>query len=171
MAKWTTTVAVLCWWLGPVVIADGPQFSERVRVPSGMLRTVVIDAIRGAAERLTSPKCAEVLVHFRDEHGRTLLENLQQLGREPVAFLSELWFVDAGRERTCLLNEIAAYTKPGTRVVFVCSSRFISPIHSLRGRPGEVAIIHEMLHALGLGEGGRHPSSREITRRVTDSCG
>jgi hypothetical protein len=170
VATRTALVAILCGCLGPAVLADGAQFG-RVRAPSGVLRTVVIDAVRGAAARLASPKCAELLVHFRDEQGRTLLENLQQLERGPVEFLSELWFVDAGGERTCLLNEIAAYTKPGTRVVFVCSIRFVSPIHSLRGMGGEVAIIHEMLHALGLGEDDPHPTSREITQKVAESCG
>jgi hypothetical protein len=42
---------------------------------------------------------------------------------------------------------------------------------SLNGRYGEAIIIHEMLHALGLGENGRHPSPEAITRRVLQRCG
>jgi hypothetical protein len=164
-------VMILCGLVEPILRADGRQVGSRVQVPSGILRTVVTKAVRGAAVRLASPRCLEVFVHFTDETGRTLRENLQRLERSPVQFLSELWFVDAGNERTCRLNEIAAYTTPGTRVVYVCSTRFASPIHSLLGVSGEFAIIHEMLHALGLGEGGRHPTSREISRKVAQSCG
>jgi hypothetical protein len=40
----------------------------------------------------------------------------------------------------------------------------------LSGWFGEVVIIHEALHALGLGENGAHPSTTEITRQVLKRC-
>jgi hypothetical protein len=163
-------VAILCGLFAHSLSAGPQQLWARVQIPSGELRTTVITVIRGAAVRLAAPKCLEILAHFTDEAGRTLRHNLDRLEREPVEFLADLWFIDAGNERTCRLNEIAAYTRPGTRVVYVCSTRFVSPIHSLTGFPGEVAIIHELLHALGLGEGRPHPTSREIARRVAESC-
>jgi hypothetical protein len=163
-------VAILCVLFAHPLSAGREQLGARVQVPSGQLRTTVIAVIRGAAIRLAAPKCLKILDHFTDEAGRTLRHNLDRLEREPADFLAELWFIDAGNERTCRLNEIAAFTTPGTRVVYVCSTRFVSPIHSLTGFPGEVAIIHEMLHALGLGEGRPHPTSRQIARQVAESC-
>jgi hypothetical protein len=46
----------------------------------------------------------------------------------------------------------------------VCEPHFLAP-----GSAGEIIIIHEVLHTLGLRE--NPPSSEEITRQVTRRCG
>jgi hypothetical protein len=57
-----------------------------------------------------------------------------------------------------------AFTHPGSQVIRVCGRQ-------LRDRDrgvAEIIVIHEFLHALGLGEG---PStSRDITERVMARC-
>jgi hypothetical protein len=66
---------------------------------------------------------------------------------------------------------VFAFTTPGSRSVYVCSSPFMT----LGRRAGLISpatvVIHEMLHSLGLGEGGPFPSSIEITLRVQTRCG
>jgi hypothetical protein len=73
--------------------------------------------------------------------------------------------VEGDRERQCRTKDIAAFTQTGSRVIYVCSSRFtMQPIPN-----GVVIVIHEMLHALGLGE--HPPTSAEITKRIGERCG
>ena len=144
---------------------------SRLRITSGLDRAVVRLAVEGAAARLESLECQRVLTDFTDPAGRTLAENLAALDRQPSQFLGELWFIDASRDRGCMENRIAAYTTPGSRVIYVCASLFGAANSPLNGRHGATIIIHEMLHALGLGENGPHPSPGEITRGVLKRCG
>jgi hypothetical protein len=53
--------------------------------------------------------------------------------------------------------------------VFVCGGAF-ERANPVREAALEIVVIHEMLHSLGLGENGQHPSSAAITRRVTMRC-
>ena len=64
----------------------------------------------------------------------------------------------------CASPGAAAFTADGA-AVFVCGTSF------RRLGPGARAnaLIHEMLHTLGLRE--NPPSSAEITRRVAEHCG
>jgi hypothetical protein len=63
-----------------------------------------------------------------------------------------------------------AFTKTGSRVVFVCGKSFRRLFEREQDRATAV-MIHEALHTLGLGENGSSPTSREITRIVLDRCG
>ena len=64
----------------------------------------------------------------------------------------------------CAVAGAAAFTAAGA-AVFVCGTNF-----QTRGRGfRENALIHEMLHTLGLRE--NPPSSAEISRRVAERCG
>jgi hypothetical protein len=57
-----------------------------------------------------------------------------------------------------------AFTHPGSQVIRVCGRQF-------RDRDPEAAVIiviHEFLHALGLGE--NPPTTHEITARVAARC-
>jgi hypothetical protein len=142
----------------------------RVRVAPGAGQVMVRQAIAKAVAALEAPECQRVLTDFIDPAGRTLQENLDALERNPAQFLTELWFLDASLERGCLDNHISAYTTPGTRVIYVCASRFAQAHGALGGPFGTAVIIHEMLHALGLGENGPHPTPEQITRRVLKRC-
>lgn len=64
-------------------------------------------------------------------------------------------------------RDVYAVTERGGRAVRVCTSQF-EALQRKRPVLGEVVVIHEMLHALGLGEGP--PSSEEIAWRVMESC-
>jgi hypothetical protein len=73
-------------------------------------------------------------------------------------------FRDGATSAACS-GAVAAFTGPGSRVVFVCGARFAEID---RGR-AELVVIHELLHTLGLGE--LPPRSSEIDRAVATSCG
>ena len=77
-------------------------------------------------------------------------------------------FADGGEQQKgalCRVRGVAAVTVPKGRVVYVCGSAFrdMSVPHR------EHALIHEMLHSLGLGE--NPPSAREINAAVWRRCG
>ena len=174
MARTSTTVGwVMCVMVSHAAYGQTQQAGTRLKFESGLAKTVVQQAIRGAAARLEHEACQLVLTDFTDEFGRTLRQNLERLERRPAEFLAELWFVDRSSEPSCKQNHdaVAAFTNPFSRVVYVCGAHFISPQLALRGRPGEFVIIHEMLHALGLGEYGRNPTPQAITSRIIDRCG
>jgi len=52
-------------------------------------------------------------------------------------------------------------------VIYVCGTRFINRF--ARKAAGEILVIRELLHALGLGE--NPPTSAHITDAVLDRCG
>jgi hypothetical protein len=60
-----------------------------------------------------------------------------------------------------------AFTAPGIRIVRLCATE-VTRVSQLRPDYVAGALIHEMLHTLGLGE--NPPASHEITRRVLDRC-
>ena len=125
----------------------------------------VARAAHEAARRLRKPGCQRILDDFADREGRPLRERLG--ASTPEAYLARLVLrngeipVGSGR---CASPGAAAFTTDGA-AVFVCGTSF------RRLGPGARAnaLIHEMLHTLGLRE--NPPSSAEITRRVTEHCG
>jgi hypothetical protein len=153
-----------------LVGAAGRQAHIRLKFPAGgAARRVVEQAIEGAARRLEQPECQQLFTDFEDTAGNTLLANLIRLRRSAVEYLREVWFVDASETRKCGMNDtIAAFTVPGCRVIHVCGSRFVYPGAQLLGARGEMIIIHELLHSLGLGE--NPPTSEQITKQVTKRC-
>ena len=60
-----------------------------------------------------------------------------------------------------------ATARPGRRVVTVC--RRFARIYQHDPRWGELVLIHEALHTLGLGEDP--PSTSAISARVASRCG
>jgi hypothetical protein len=125
----------------------------------------VTRALRGASRKLETPACQRLFEDFTDSQGRTLRENLGPL--TPAEYLARLVVRDGeipkGSGR-CASPGAAAFTAGGA-AVFVCGRNFRSQKPSRR----ETALIHEMLHTLGLRE--NPPSSAEITRRVESRCG
>jgi hypothetical protein len=122
-------------------------------------------ALRGAIRKLEDPACQQLFEDFTDAQGRTLRENLGPL--TPAEYLARLLIHDGeipkGSGR-CASPGAAAFTAGGA-AVFVCGRNFRSQKPSRR----ETALIHEMLHTLGLRE--NPPSSAEITRKVEGRCG
>jgi hypothetical protein len=138
----------------------------RVRVPHNDVAQAVKRALAGADRLLGEPACQQVLTDFRDGSARTLKEVLDGNEVSAQAYLRWIVFSD-GRGLKACGNGTLAVTEPGSRVVFICPAAFVEMAN---GHPeeAETALIHEMLHTLGLGE--NPPSSREITDRVRTRC-
>lgn len=140
-----------------------------VLIPNVTTRFVVARAIDGARRLLEAPQCQRLLDEFADISGASLRSVLDQDNVTPAEFLSRLRFADGSHSRQCEQSDaLVAFTKPGNRVIFICSGTFDANFRD-RMKSAEMIIIHEMLHAAGLGE--NPPSSREITARVTKRCG
>jgi hypothetical protein len=77
-------------------------------------------------------------------------------------------FAEGSTERTCVRTGVAAFTQQGSHVVYICSNR-IANRYLPHVRDGEIVVLHEMLHSLGLGE--NPPSTDDITRQVMKRCG
>ncbi len=136
--------------------------------PRAALGVVFDRALARAREKLSSPACLLVLDDFRDASGRSLSSVLSDAGLSAPEFLVRLEFRDGRNEDLCRRGHIDAFTSVGGATVWTC------PGGSLRlggenERAGANALIHEMLHALGLRE--NPPMSVEITHRVRDRCG
>lgn len=125
-------------------------------------------ALLSAAEMLRRPGCRAVLEDFHDARGRTLQENLDELGLTANEYLGRVYWTRGLGLKRCDNKTVLATTSPGSRVVFVCGPQFgavqrTDPEHSAH------TLIHEMLHTLGLQE--NPPTPREITDRVSTRCG
>lgn len=72
--------------------------------------------------------------------------------------------MEGDREPQCRARDIAAFTEKGSRVIYVCSSR----VTAQHITDGDIIVIHEMLHSLGLGE--NPPTSAQITKGVWARC-
>jgi hypothetical protein len=140
-----------------------------IMISNVISRNVVSRAVNGAIRRLEGSNCQLLLDEFTDATGTTLRGVLDRAELTPIQFLARLRFADGNETRQCQKAEgIAAYTVPGNRVIFVCSSMFALEFRD-EMKAAEMIIIHEMLHAAGLGE--NPPTSRDITARVTKRCG
>jgi hypothetical protein len=75
--------------------------------------------------------------------------------------------VDGAGRGDCRRDGILAFSSTGSRVVYLCGRDFV---RAAQRSPEETraAIIHEMLHTVGLGE--NPPSSTETTYRVKQLC-
>ena len=131
----------------------------------GPTALAVSGAVRDAVSRLREPACQRVLDDFTDAEGRPLREALGS--STPDAYLERL-IVRNGEiplgSGHCAVRGAAAFTTNGA-AVFVCGTSFRALTRLARAN----ALIHEMLHTLGLRE--NPPSSTEIARRVRARCG
>ena len=140
------------------------QAIGRLAIRDGELAAAVIRAVRGASRRLGQPSCAAILDEFKTDAGRPLSDVLSSLELSAPGSMSRIIFRD-GREAAMCRAGVAAFTGPGSRVVFVCGDRFARIGRSR----AEQVVIHEMLHTLGLGE--RPPLPGEIDRVIARRCG
>ncbi len=144
-----------------VPASAGPRRQQQL--PRG-----VAPSLDRAETKLRRPLCSSLFQEFLDASGRPLSRQLQELGLEGHEFLEWLTWAPGGNFRRCLSPATLAFTGPGDRVVYVCESHFAV---LQRTDPDGAAhiLIHEALHALGLGE--NPPSSASITHAVTRACG
>jgi hypothetical protein len=145
--------------------------TSNVRIEGERASAAVRAAVAGARERLKRPTCRALLHRFRDRSGRSLHENLEATGQPAERYLAtQVFFYEGYRLPTCRSRRARkgfAVTRPGSRVVLVCTTRFVD---LARHDPAEAeaVVIHEMLHTLGLGE--NPPSSDAITQAVSQAC-
>lgn len=134
----------------------------------GKARMAVAAAVEGARLRLEDARCHTLLTELRDDDGRPLTAKLESAGQTPAEYLAGVYFV-AGDERRCRADEATtAFTMPGSRVVHVCVDRFAGRF-AVKTRDGELLVVHELLHTLGLTE--NPPSSAAISAVVRARCG
>lgn len=146
--------------------APGAWRGVQLREPQTAL--AVRRALHGAARRLGEPRCREVFSEFRDPQGRPLAAQLAARGTSAASYLGELVFREGWTSGECHGNERLAFTRPGSRTVWVCGGKFEFTL-TTNARWAEATLIHEALHTLGLGEGP--PSSLAVTRKVVERCG
>ena len=159
-----------CAWLAVAVMAittpgtaaDVPAF--RVRIGGSPHAQALRLALTGAHERLGRPKCRRLFTDFRDEKGLPLQERLDALGLSGQQFLGYIGLYEGFGTRRCGQVKVLAFTQPGSLAVRVCPQVARHDRETL-----EMAVIHELLHSLGLGE--NPPSSAEITQQVMRRCG
>jgi len=145
---------------------DGPNDSGTARLVLAGHRYALARAIQSAARQLAEPACQGMLDEFQDAAGRPLRAVLAEQDVDFSGYLGRVFFYDAP-EWACRGANLAV-TKPGSRAVFVCGSRFQKEM-ARDSRNAEAIVIHELLHSLGLGE--NPPSSDFITARVRARCG
>ena len=148
--------------------ADSLSLSSIHVMLYGRSGAIVREAVAGAIRRVTRPQCESLVGELTDERGYPLAWNLSQTGMTPSGYLAEMRFVEGEGTYQCGFESTVALTRPSSRVVFVCGGRFAHYFSTRRLR-GEVIIIHEFLHSLGLGE--NPPSSNTITELVEERCG
>ncbi len=119
-------------------------------------------ARRVALEKLKQPECRGLFADLRDARGTTLEEVLRGESGNVTEHLLRLSFRDGSGDATCA-GGVAAFTRPGSLVVFLCLSRFQGLVRRDRFRAGNV-LIHEELHTLGLPEARRGAEARDLAR-------
>jgi hypothetical protein len=143
--------------------AGSAAANARLRHPAQ--RMALAQAVLGAARKLAHAECEALLDEFKDRSDRPLRDTLVSEGVTATEFLDRVLFYDAP-QNSCE-NRALVFTGIRSRVVWVCGRRFLREMTESASH-AEAAVIHEMLHSLGLGEDP--PSSAYITARVMARC-
>ena len=124
---------------------------------------------RGGGGRRSSrpPGCQALFADFTDEVGQRLSTTLEASGMSPAEAFALLRFFDDREAPQCRAGTTLAFTQTGSRLIRVCGRAFRDRFLQNR-RTTEIIVIHEFLHALGLGE--NPPTSQAITERVAARC-
>jgi hypothetical protein len=137
--------------------------------------TAIVERLRvRAGERLRQVECQRLLDDFSDVAGRSLRSRLEQSGRTAGEQLEAMRFVSGAQSRHCReATHVLMLAQAGRPVVQVCpaAGRTASRLTLMEFETpqlAEFALIHEMLHTLGLGE--NPPTSQQITQAVKRRC-
>jgi hypothetical protein len=82
-------------------------------------------------------------------------------------YVSALIVEDGERYSQCSDGSILAFTTVGSRMIYVCGPAFVRAGRR-DAQEARAALVHELLHTLGLGE--NPPSPRQIKYRVKQLC-
>jgi hypothetical protein len=127
---------------------------------------IVRRALDLARSRLEAPGCSVVYSDFELPDGGTPQDELNRMGMDPGEFLETLVFTNGESDPVCREGWAFLTTTASSRLIRVCP-RFAALQIKNPARSASF-VIHESLHALGLGE--NPPSSRDITDRVERRC-
>jgi len=133
-------------------------------------RLAVHSAIEGAFRRLASPACGQIFTDFTDGNGRTLQENLDATGQTGQGYLGLLRYAVGAGQAPCARAGILAFTSPGLKIIYICRAfreKFLS-VQRVPRQDLELAMLHEVLHTLGLRE--NPPTPGQITDQVRRRC-
>src|SRR5262245_26351858 len=165
---WRHTVLTFTLVTGILAGPAGAQTPVLLGFDDMNTRFAVLRAVEGATRRLARPGCQEVFSDFADEKGQALSTKLTALGTSPAEALDLLRFVDNRRAPQCGGGARLAFTQTGSRLIHICGREFTD--WSIKNPAlTEIIVIHESLHAVGLGE--NPPTSEAITERVAMRCG
>jgi hypothetical protein len=158
-------IAVLCLIAGASASAledqtDAEALTLRLTFPD---RVAIRLGLQVALETLNQPGCSAIYEEFRLPDGCTPRCELDRRRIGPQELLKTLVFADGSGDRVCSNGRALLTTTPGSLLIHVCPG-----FARLQSRLRASLIIHESLHALGLGE--NPPSSKEITNRVEHRC-
>ena len=142
------------------------QATELRAVHSAILREAFRRAALEAQRKLARRECREVFHDFRDLAGKPLTDTLDRFDVTPEAFFGRLLFVDGTGAFACESHTTLALTSPGNHAITICAS--FGPIALRDVSYAADVLIHEELHALGLGE--NPPASTAITFRARSRC-
>lgn len=153
--------------MSPRTASDVSPRAWRLYIEDPYVRDTAQRVLEGAEEWLSFPNCQRLFSEFADQGGRHLAVKLTELAVSPGEYLRWIIFEDGTDRRQCRQAGVVAFTSPGSRVVYLCGRDFM---RGAQRAPEEAraAIVHEMLHSLGLGE--NPPSSKEISNRVKQQC-
>ncbi len=140
---------------------------SRVRISDPLVKTVVRHGLDEASRLLEQPRCRAILTEFHDRAGSSARRQTHS-ARRGYLELSPFGHRSGWKPESAVRRHAQAFTAPGSRVVFVCGRSVLQTWRESSARL-VVALIHEVLHTLGLGE--NPPSSEEITERVRLRCG
>ena len=166
LVVWLLTVGLASWWGATAAAQVNLEKWRLVRIPDLAARRAAIAALEAAVARLRNAECRKVLTDFDKGDGMSLADQLSSLGVDIPDYFAMITFLDDSRHRRCETGALF-FTEPGSRVVRVCTDE-LTRINSDHPQYVTAAVIHEILHTLGLGESP--PSSREITGRVMIRC-
>jgi hypothetical protein len=164
-SRWSPSLALVLAALGRAALAAGGVSAPYV---DRHLGPFVHAQVLRAAERLAQEPCALVLTDFSDqETGRPLAEKFHSSWKGVPGYVSTLVYRPGAEDGPCRDSSVAAYTSPGSAVVYVCR-RFLRWQASREMNLPTTILIHEALHTLGLGE--NPPTTEEITARIEARC-
>jgi hypothetical protein len=149
-----------------VGVGSVPPAWPLVHIPDPVAHRATIQALEAASERLGGEDCRRILTDFPEQDGPPLADRLSVLSVDLPTYLTMLVFMDGSRAPICAKGGLA-FTAPGSRVVHIC----VEELKRTWTKDREytiAALIHEVLHTLGLRE--NPPSSSAITFRVLSRC-
>jgi hypothetical protein len=159
---------------GPQHVTPARAQAER-KAPASVWRVQIADPVRAnlmrkildeASRWFADAECRTLLTEFHDERDRSLAERLAGLQVDTHTYLSLVVFAEDLGDRACARGALFV-TKAGSRVVHVCGL-LLEQSWRQNQRHVVAAIVHEILHTLGLGE--NPPASSYITERVLMRC-